>query len=92
MCAADALPDFVVGKLRLVGENETVAAESADPLNVTLCGDPAALSVANRLALAVPEAGAVKVIDSVQLAPAASEVPQVFPIRLNRLALVPEKL
>ena len=91
-CAAEVIPGAVAGKVRLAGEKDTVIAASTEPLNGTLCGDPWALSVATRDALAVPEADGVKVIDSVQLAPAASEVLQVFPLRLNSLALVPENL
>lgn len=60
------------------------------PLTGTLCGEPVALSVATRLALAVPVAVGLKTIDKVQLAPAASEVLHVFPLRLNSLAFVPE--
>lgn len=48
------------------------------------------MSVATRLALALPPTVGLKTIDKVQLAPAASEVLQVFPLRLNSLAFVPE--
>ena len=58
------------------------------PLKVTLCGEPAALSAMATEADRLPAAEGLKVTESVQLAAAASEVPQVF-VWLKSAALVP---
>jgi hypothetical protein len=88
-CAAEVAPTFVVAKVRLLGVNETVANEAPVPVSATVCGEPDALSVAARLAVAVPAAVGAKATDRVQLAPAASEVEQVFAVSRNSLASVP---
>lgn len=90
-CEAEFDPTRVAGKVRLTGENVTVGGVPAIPLRGTGCGDPAALSVATRFAEADPETVGLKTIVSVQLALAASEVPQVLDSSENSLALVPEK-
>jgi len=48
------------------------------PLSVTVCGEPGALSVAVSVPERDPEAVGVNVTEIVQLAPAATAVPQVF--------------
>jgi len=48
------------------------------PLKLTVCGVPLALSAMERDALSVPVAPGVNVTLIVQLAPAATLVPQVF--------------
>ena len=58
------------------------------PLKVTLCGEPAALSAMATEADRLPAAEGLKVTESVQLAAAASEVPQVL-VWLKSEALVP---
>jgi hypothetical protein len=62
------------------------------PERMTVCGEPVALSVATRLAVAVPVAAGLNAIDSVQLAPAAREVEHVFAVNRKSLALVPVKV
>ena len=47
------------------------------PLNATVAGLPAALLATDKDALVLPAATGVKVTETVQLAPAASEAPQV---------------
>jgi hypothetical protein len=89
VCAAEVVPTFVAAKVRLLGENETVANEAPVPVSVVVCGEFDALAFAARLAVAVPAAAGLNAIDSVQLAPAASDVRQVFPVSTNSLALVP---
>ena len=58
------------------------------PLRLTVCGEPVALSVIATEADRLPVAEGVKVAEIVQLAPAASEVPQVL-LWLKSAALVP---
>jgi hypothetical protein len=57
-------------------------------VSVTVCGEPLALSATLTEALSPPAEAGVKVTVIVQLAPAASEVPQVLP-SLKLLALAP---
>ena len=68
------VPTFTEPKVKLVGESFAVVPV---PLSDTCCGLPAALSVTLRAALRVPLAVGLKVTLIVQLAPAASELPQV---------------
>ena len=72
--AALITPMATVPKLKLVGESFAVVPM---PLSGTCCGLPAALSVTLRAALRVPFAVGLNVTLIVQLAPAASEPPQV---------------
>ena len=92
VCAGEVVPTFVAAKVRLFGESETVAGVAPVPVSGIVCGEPFALSVATRLAVAVPVAAASKAIESVQLAPAASEVTQVLPVSRKSLALLPVKV
>lgn len=67
--------------VRLVDPEETeigVLELAPVPLRATLCGEPVALSVMVRLPFRVPVAVGVKVTEIVQLAPAATLVPQVL--------------
>lgn len=48
------------------------------PDKVTVCGEPAALSVTESVALKLAADAGVKVTEMMQLAPAASELPQVL--------------
>jgi hypothetical protein len=61
-----------------LGESDAVALAAPVPLNPTVCGDPLALSVTVRFPVLLPEAVGLNVTDMVQLAPAATLVPQVF--------------
>ena len=76
----------------MVGVKEMVTAGAvAEPVRLTVCGEPMALSVAVRLALAVPSVVGRNSMERVQLWPAASEVSQVLPTMTNSPALVPVK-
>ena len=72
--AAVVVPTVTEPKFKLVGESFAVVPV---PLSGTCCGLPAALSVTLSAALRVPLAAGLKVTLIVQLAPAASELPQV---------------
>jgi hypothetical protein len=73
-CAELVLPMATVPKFRLVGESFAVV---PIPLRLTFCGLPAALSVMLSAAERVPDAVGLNVTLILQLAPAASELPQV---------------
>ncbi len=88
--AAAISPGAVAGKERLLGEKETVGMGSPMPLRGTLCGEPVALSVATKLALALPGVLGLKAMERVQLALAARDVVQVEAWTKNSLALTPE--
>ena len=64
-------------KAKLVGERLTTAAVPV-PERLTACGLPLALSVMLSEAVRLPLAAGVKVTLMVQLAPAATELPQVL--------------
>ncbi len=68
------------GKVRLVGENVTtgVVAVTPMPVRATLCGEPVTLSEMVRVPARLPVAAGVKVTATVQVAPAATLVPQVL--------------
>src|ERR1700758_3714370 len=68
------VPTVTEPKLKLVAESFAVVPV---PLRETVCGLPAALSVTLRAALREPLAGGLKETLIVQLALAASELPQV---------------
>jgi len=70
-----AEPTFVFGKLRPLGLSDTAGA-SPVPLAVTVWGDPVALSVTATVALRAPVAVGLNVTEIVQVAPAATLVPQ----------------
>ena len=53
------------------------------PVRVTVCGEPVALSVTSRLPVTLPAMAGEKVTEMVQLAPAASDGPQLL-VSLNR--------
>ena len=67
-------PIATVPKLKLVGESFAVV---PIPLRLTFCGLPAALSLTLSTAVRVPDAVGLNVTLIAQLAPAASELPQV---------------
>jgi hypothetical protein len=82
-----AVPTTWLAKVRLVGEMLTAGAVPV-PERLTLCGLPVALSARVRDAVRVPLAAGVKVTLIVQLAPAATEPPQLL-VWTKSLALVP---
>jgi len=63
-------------------------AEMPAPLRVTVCGLPVVLSVMVMAAVRLPAAPGMNLTLMVQLAPAATEVPQVL-VWANSLLLVP---
>ncbi len=77
VCAALVVPTCWLLKVRVLLDNVTAGAIPV-PLRLTLCGLPAALSVIDSVPVRVPVAVGVKVTLMVQLAPAATEAPQVF--------------
>jgi hypothetical protein len=91
VCAAEVNPTSVSANVRPLGESEIVGTPPV-PVRATPCGEPVALSVATRLAVATPVAVGLNSIDSVQLAPGANKVKQVFPVSRNELALAPVKV
>jgi hypothetical protein len=72
VCAAVAEPSFSWPNERLVGERVTTGIAVTDPVKVTLCGLPLALSVIVSEALREPVAAGVKVTLIAQLAPATT--------------------
>ena len=64
----------------------------ATPVNALVCGEPEALSATLKVAAADPAAVGEKVMETVQEALAASDVPQVFEAIANAEALVPVRL
>ena len=78
-CAALVVPTGRLPKARLVGERLTTAVVLVPvPERLTVWGLPLALSAMLRVPLRVPVAVGVKVTLIVQLAPAATLVPQLF--------------
>ena len=56
---------------------DNVEAAAPVPVRATFCGEPVALSATSRVAVKVPVAAGLKLTEMVQVAPAASVVPQV---------------
>ena len=79
VCGAEVVPTVCELKVRLRGATPKLAvAVIAVPLMGTVCGEPAALSVTDMLAVRVPEVVGLKVIEIVQEPPAATLAPQVL--------------
>jgi uncharacterized protein YihD (DUF1040 family) len=92
-CAGVVKPTVVDAKVKLVGESVTVSgAAIAVPFSVTTCGVPVALSATESDAVRAPATVGLNSIETVQLAPAASEVVQVVADLTNEVALVPVKV
>ena len=80
-CAALVVPGFWFPKLRVDAERVTAGAVPAPvpvPVKLTVCGLLAALSVKVKVAARLPAIVGVKVTLTVQLPPAATDVPQVL--------------
>ena len=58
------------------------------PLRLTVCGEPAALSATESVAVKLAVVAGLKVTEMAQLAPASSELPHVL-VWLKSLGLVP---
>jgi len=84
--AALVVPTFTDPKLRLVGVSSAVVPV---PLSGTCCGLPAALSVTVKFALRAPVVDGLNVRLTVQLAAAASELPQVVAVSGKSAASAP---
>ena len=59
------------------------------PFSLTVCGEPVALSATERLAVRAPVAAGLNSTETVQVAAAASVVPQVVADLIKDVALVP---
>lgn len=70
---------------------DAALAATPDPLGATTCGYPVALSAIDKEAAFVPVDTGVNVMDTVQLAPAASVDPQVF-VKAKLSAWLPAKV
>jgi hypothetical protein len=81
-CAALLVPSACEAKVRLVAESVTAGAVTPEvvpvPLKAAVWGEPLALSVTVRVPVRAPAAVGVKVTEIVQLAPAATLVPQLL--------------
>ena len=81
VCGALAVPSVCEANVRLLGESITagdvITGTAPVPLNVTVWGDPLALSVIVSIPVRAPTAVGVKVTEIVHLAPAATLIPQV---------------
>jgi len=86
VCAAVVVPVVLV-KVSAVGARTACAAVPV-PVSVAVCGELVALSATEMLAERAPALPGVNVTEIVQLAPAASELPQLF-VCAKLLALVP---
>lgn len=78
LCGALVVPTFCWPNVRLEGERLTTGAATPVPVKPTVCGLPLALSLIVSVALREPAAAGVNVTLMAQLAPAATELPQVF--------------
>lgn len=79
-CAALVVPSVREAKVRLVGESTTAGAVTPAPvpLKLAVCGEPLALSEIISAPVRVPTTDGVNVTEIVQLAPAATLVPQLL--------------
>lgn len=80
VCAAEVEPLVVEGNAMLAGESERVSVAGAVPVpeRATVCGEPEALSATESDAVRVPVAAGLNSMETVQLALAARDAPQVF--------------
>jgi hypothetical protein len=77
VCAALVVPTVWLANVNEEAERLTVVVGAVPvPVRLTVCGLPEALSVMLKVPVRVPEAVGVKVMLMVQLAPAATELPQ----------------
>ena len=92
-CAAVVDPTVVEAKVRLVGVKVTAEAAAAPvPVRATVCGEPVALSAIESEAVNAPAAAGLNSTETVQLAPTASEVVQVFAEMRKEVAFVPVRV
>jgi hypothetical protein len=77
--AADVDPTAVLAKLSVVGDSDATGAGAGVPvpLSAAVCGEPAALSATESVALYACAADGENVTEIVQFAPAANVLPQV---------------
>src|SRR5664279_1611354 len=86
--AALVVPTFWLAKARLPEVSDTIGTAPPVPERVTVCGDPAALSVMVTDALRLPAALGVNITEMLQFPPAATLAPQVL-VCAKSPALVP---
>ena len=89
-CDALLAPTWTEPNERLLVERDTTGPEPVPvPVRVAICGEPVALSAIDRLPFKVPEAVGLNSTETVQLAEAASVLPQVVADLIKDEALVP---
>jgi len=88
ICIAELLPTFTVPNASVVALSFSTGTAVPDPVKVTFCGDPVALSVIVKVPLSAPEAVGLKLTYRLHEAPAANVAPQVCNCS-NELAFVP---
>lgn len=72
-------PVFCAAKVRVLVDRVTAGAEAVPvPLRVTVCGEPVAVSEIVSVPVRAPIAVGVNLTEIAQLAPAATDDPQVF--------------
>jgi hypothetical protein len=76
-CVVAEVPTNVLGNVRVL-EVKVACGAVPVPVRAAVCGEPVALSATDIEALRLPAEAGVKVTVMVQLAPAASEVPQLL--------------
>jgi hypothetical protein len=84
-------PTGVLGKLRVVGESDTMGVAVPAPVSVTVWGDPVASSVTEIVVVKLAAETGVKVAEIVQVLPAASVVPQLV-VSAKSDVLAPESV
>lgn len=91
ICASLVEPTMVLANAMEVGVRVTVGVAEVAPVPVraTVCGVPVALSAIDRLAFNAPVAAGLNATETVQMAPAASDVPQVVADLRNEVGFVP---
>ncbi len=89
VCAALVVPTVWLAKVSEVTERLAVVVGAVPvPVRLTVCGLPEALSVMLKVPVRVPDAVGVNVTLMVQLAPAATEPPQVSVSAKSPLAAI----
>jgi hypothetical protein len=88
-CAVVATPTPDCGKAIEVGDNVMVPPPVPVPLSVAVCGEPDALSVTASVTLNASAAPGLNSTETVQLALAASDAPQVLPEIRNEPTCAP---
>ena len=88
-CGALDCPTMVGGNVSEVGLKLTAGTPVPVPIMSTVCGDPGAVSVKIRVAEVPPGTTGEKVAVTTQEAEGARDAPQVFPVIVYRVGLLP---